>query len=90
MTNKKTSFMFVVIGVLFILLTTYCAQVYSNYLSPLMWFVFPILLIILSCLMFLGGYYYHRFKSEEVDKTKDLQKEAIKEAIKKMGGNPSA
>ncbi len=88
--TRKSSFMFVLIGVLVILLATYAAGVYQAELQGIMWFALPLLLIILSCLMFLGGFFYNKFKAEEAEKSKDLQKEAVKEAIKKLGGNPSA
>ncbi len=86
MTNKKTSFMFVLIGILLVLLATYFAEVYKGDFSALMWFALPLLLIVISCLMFLGGFFYNRFKSEEMNKAKDIQREAVQAAIKKMGG----
>jgi len=54
---------------------------------PFLYLGIPIILIILSVLMFLGGFYYHRGRDmDEMEKTKELERHLLRKAVKKIQG----
>ncbi|MBD3209865.1 hypothetical protein GF318_00615 [Candidatus Micrarchaeota archaeon] len=54
---------------------------------PFLYLGIPIILIGLSFLMFLGGFYYHRGRyEEEMVRMKDLERHMLHQAVKKIAG----
>lgn len=53
---------------------------------PSLYIGLPLLLIVLSSLMFLAGFYYHKGRhDEEIKKVEQLEKEMVHKVVKKMG-----
>lgn len=59
---------------------------------PSLYIGLPLLLIILSFLMFLGGFYYHKGRhEEELRKVEEMEREMVHRVVKKMQrGKPAA
>jgi len=52
---------------------------------PFLYLGLPLLLILLSFLMFLGGFYYHRGRYEdEMSRMQDLERQMLRKAVKKI------
>ncbi len=53
---------------------------------PSLYIGLPLLLIILSSLMFLAGFYYHKGRhDEELKKVEEMEREMVHKVVKKMG-----
>ena len=64
----------------------------TTMILPSLYIGLPVLLIILSALMFLGGFYYHKGKFEdESRKYESMEREMLRKAVTKLevGGTPS-
>jgi uncharacterized protein YneF (UPF0154 family) len=56
---------------------------------PSLYIGLPLLLIILSFLMFLGGFYYHKGRhEEELRKVEEMEREMVHRVVKKMQRGP--
>lgn len=52
---------------------------------PFLYLGLPLLLILLSFLMFLGGFYYHRGRYEdEMSRMQELERQMLRKAVKKI------
>jgi len=59
-------------------------------IMPFMYIGLPMLIITISVLMFLGGFYYHKARDEEeTKKTSDLKRQMVQKIVKKMGAAPA-
>lgn len=57
----------------------------TSVILPFLYAGFPLLLILISFLMFLAGFYYHRGKLEdEARKKEELEREMVHKIVKKM------
>ncbi len=69
--NGWVSFLFVVLGIVLICVSSYLSITSGGgsmgFLSPLLSLTFsvPLLLVFLSIIMFVGGFYYHKAKNSE-------------------------
>ena len=56
---------------------------------PALYIGLPLLLIILSFLMFLGGFYYHKGRhEEELKRVEEMEREMVHRVVKKMNKGP--
>ena len=57
-------------------------------IMPFMYVGLPLIMITLSALMFLGGFYYHKAKDEEeTKKTSELKRQMVQKIVKKMSAS---
>ena len=57
-------------------------------IMPFMYIGLPLIMIAVSALMFLGGFYYHKARDEEeTKKTSELKRQMVQKIVKKMGAS---
>lgn len=57
----------------------------TTIILPFLYIGLPLLLIILSFLMFLGGFYYHKGKhKEESEKSEKMERDMLRKAVEKL------
>lgn len=64
---------------------------FATVILPVLYIGFPVLLIVISALMFLAGFYYYRGKLEdETRKHEELEREMVHKIVKKMEAEKTA
>jgi hypothetical protein len=83
---KIVSYLFVLLGLILIAGTAYMILSYpTTSILPFMYIGVPLMLAIVSVLMFMGGVYYHRGKSDdEQKKHEDLEREVVHNLVQKI------
>jgi hypothetical protein len=57
----------------------------TTVILPFMYLGLPLLLVIISMLMFMGGFYHHKAKHEdETRKTEEMEREMVRKLVKKV------
>jgi len=64
---------------------------FAKLIMPFMYAGLPLIMIAVSALMFLGGFYYHKARDEEeTKKTSELKRQMVQKIVKKMSASQSS
>ena len=89
--SRFASYFFMLLGVIAIAGSTYVAVAYPREMLSIMFPMFPVVVLILCVLMFLGGFYYYKAKmDDEARKEHEREREMLQKIVKKVVKGKSA
>lgn len=89
--SRFASYYFMLIALIAIAGSTYVSVAYPREMLSIMFPMFPVVVLILCILMFLGGFYYYKAKvDEDAQKEQAREREMLQKIVKKVVKGKSA
>ncbi len=88
--SRFASYFFMAIALIAIAGSTYVAMAYPKQMLSIMFPMFPVVVLILCVLMFLGGFYYYKARvDEEAQRAQEREREMLQKIVRKVAKGKS-